>query len=138
VSGTWIANADGTYSDNTTTSGNLRFELPPECGFTGGTVVSCSRLDGPLMALGLASVTCTGSETSGCSCAATVDQTGGIGLVSTAASASGNYSTSTTVLTATPGDLQYSYCVSGATLALTPQSVGTTGTLTGTVELEQQ
>ena len=35
------------------------------------------------------------------------------------------------------GTANYSYCVSGTTLSLTPQSAGRTGTLTGTVELQQ-
>jgi hypothetical protein len=42
------------------------------------------------------------------------------------------------VLTITAGEQEYSYCVSGTTLTMTPQSTTRTGTVTGTVELQRQ
>jgi hypothetical protein len=125
VTGTWTANADGTYSDNTTTSGEEQFELSASC-LANLPTTSCPRLGGPLESLGFASVTCTGSLDVACTCSATVDQAGGIGVVASNASASGTYATSDAVLTTSPGD-GHSYCVSGNTLTLAPRSAGTTG-----------
>jgi hypothetical protein len=145
VTGTWTADADGTYSDNTITTGTETLELPGSCLSVSGTCTTCSRLGGPIMAVGYASVTCEdnpngdlGECGAGCTCTASVDQAGGIGLVPMYPSANGAYTTAGSVLTVNAGEQEYSYCVSGSTLTLTPQSVGRTGTLTGTVELQQQ
>jgi hypothetical protein len=139
VSGTWTANADGTYSDNTTTTGNEQLELPASCREISGTTTTCDRIGGPITSVGYASVTCTDdTATGGCSCQATMDQAAGIGLAPTYVAASGNYTTSGSTLTITAGEVEYSYCVSGTTLTMTPQSVGKTATLTGSVELQRQ
>jgi hypothetical protein len=53
-------------------------------------------------------------------------------------SESGNYTTEDDMLTITEGEQEYSYCVEETTLTMTPVSVSSTGTLTGTVELEQE
>src|SRR6185436_14209979 len=37
VSGTWTANADGTYADNTTTTGDEQLTVPAECLNVSGT-----------------------------------------------------------------------------------------------------
>ena len=133
VTGSWTANADGTFSDNTTTSGNETLELPPECLNVSGTTTTCSRVTSSIASiLGYASVDCVDSANGGCTCAATVDQTGGIGLVSVEASADGNYTTADNLIT-TDHDLQYSYCVAASTLTMTPQSPSPK-TTTGTVE----
>ena len=146
VSGTWTAEADGTYSDNTTTTGTETLELLDSCLSVSGTCTTCARLGAPLASVGYASVTCEEDpniEPSpecglGCTCSATIDQAGGIGVAPMFPSASGTYTVSGSTLTITAGEQEYSYCVSGTTLILTPQSVGRTGTLTGTVVLQRQ
>jgi len=139
VSGSWTANADGTYSDNTTTMGVETLELPPSCLGTGGTIVLCPRIAAPLTSLGYAAVTCADSATNaGCACPATIYQPGGLGLAPMYPSASGQYTTAGSTLTITAGEQEYSYCVRGDTLTMTPQSAPTTGTLTGTVVLQRE
>jgi len=136
VTGTWTANADGTLSDNTTTSGSEQLALPAECLNVSGTTTTCSRIVGPLSSLGYSSVDCTEAASGGCDCTGTVEQAGGIGWPSTYASATGNYTTADNVITVTSGSLSYSYCVSANTLTLTPQN--TSATTTGTVVLQKQ
>jgi hypothetical protein len=147
VSGSWTANADGTYSDNTTTQGNVQIDFGCDCRGGAGTCTTCPRFGALLTSPGYAAVTCadaTGSDAEicecgpGCTCTATIDQAGGIGVAPMYPSATGTYTTSGTVLTMTAGEQEYSYCVSGDTLTLTPQSTPTTGTLTGTVVLQRQ
>ncbi|MEO8919197.1 MAG: arabinofuranosidase catalytic domain-containing protein [Polyangiaceae bacterium] len=136
VSGTWTAKADGTYSDNTTTSGNVQFSLAPECLMLSGTTTSCDRLAGVLKdALGYASLSCTAATGGGCTCAGGVQQTGGPGLVAFEPPTSANYTASGTVLTmgGSVAATQYSYCVAGDQFTLTPQSP----TLTGTIVLQK-
>ncbi len=130
VTGTWTANGNGTYSDNTTTTGTEIVELPTECLNVSGTRTTCERIGAPLSAVGFASVNCTTNPaTGGCTCPATIDQAGGIGVAPMYPSASGTYTTAGSVLTITAGEQEYSYCVSGTTLTMTPQSVGRTGTV---------
>jgi hypothetical protein len=140
VSGTWTANADGTYSDNTTTSGNHQIELSAACKEVSGTTTTCERLGlSAIPSLGYASASCQDAASGGgCTCPATVYQTGGIGVAPMYPSASGSYTISGNVLTITAGEQEYSYCVSGTTLTMTPQSTTRTGTVTGTVELQRQ
>ena len=59
-----------------------------------------------------------------------------MGLISMFPSTSGTYTTADNVLTITADEVEYSYCVSGNTMSMTPQSTGSSGTLTGTVELQ--
>jgi len=135
VSGTWSADANGTYTDNTTTKGNVQFALAPACLMLSGTTTSCDRLAGVLKgALGYASLTCTPVTAGGCTCAGSIQQTGGPGVVAAEPATRGNYQTAANVLTMDVGisDSKYSYCVAGDQLTLTPQS----STLTGTVVLQ--
>jgi hypothetical protein len=122
VTGTWTANSDGTYSDNTSTSGNEQITVPAACLNVSGTTTTCDRIGGPLQGLGYASINCTAAMSGGCTCLAVVQQTGGIGLASADPQKSGNYSTSGNVLTV--DSTQQSYCVSGNQLTWTPQSTG--------------
>ena len=139
VTGTWTANADETYSDSTTTSGTETVELAAECKNISGTVTTCDRISGPLAAAGYASVDCVDNpETDGCTCSATIDQPGGIGVAPGYPRADGNYTTEDSTLTITAGEQEYSYCVEGTTLTMTPMSADVTGTLTGAVELQQE
>ena len=79
VTGTWTATADGTYLDNTTTSGTESIELSSDCLSISGTVTTCSRISGPLSVVGFAALTCTDNpDTGGCTCSGTIDQPGGV------------------------------------------------------------
>jgi hypothetical protein len=133
VSGTWTANANGTYSDNTTTSGNEQLTLPSSCQEVSGTTVTCDLIGGVLQALGYYDARCGGSR--GCTCPVLVKQTGSIGLVSADPQTNGTYTTSGNVVTI-DGAMKYSYCVSGSKMTWTPQS--TSPTTTGTVEFQKQ
>jgi len=129
VTGTWTANSDGTYSDNTSTSGNQQITVPAVCLNVSGTTTTCDRIGGPLSGLGYASINCTNAAGGGCTCAADLQQTGGIGLASADPQTSGNYSTADNVVTV--DSAQYSYCVSGDQMTWSPRSTGaiTTGTI---------
>ncbi|HVY25322.1 MAG TPA: arabinofuranosidase catalytic domain-containing protein [Polyangiaceae bacterium] len=133
VSGTWTATSNGTYSDNTTTSGKVQLSLAPACLMLSGTTTSCDRLAGVLKdALGYASLVCTDATGGGCTCAATVQQNGGPGIVAFEPAKDGNYKVSDNVLTMAD-QKQYPYCVAGNRLTLTPQSP----TVTGSIELQK-
>ena len=138
VTGTWAANANGTFTDGTTTTGDSQIELPPSCLSVSGTTTSCDRLGGALQVLGYALVECVNAASGGgCTCAATVDQAGGLAMVAFGPPSSGTYTTANNVLTASAGSAAnaYAYCVSGNQMLMTPQATGTTGALTGTVVL---
>jgi len=101
VTGTWTANADGTYSDNTITSGAEQFTFEPSCLVISSTPVTCSGAASIIQSLGYSSLVCTSTAGGGCSCSGTVQQVGGMGLVSPAPSTSGNYTTSGNLVTIT-------------------------------------
>ncbi|HZL21206.1 MAG TPA: arabinofuranosidase catalytic domain-containing protein, partial [Polyangia bacterium] len=133
VTGTWTTKSDGTYTDGTTTSGTAQLQLPAGCLQLSGTTTTCQRISGPLAGLGFASVTCTDATGGGCTCAATVDQMGGLGLLTADPQTNGNYTTSGSTLT-NDTTANYSYCVAGNQLTLTPQP--TSPTTTGTIVLQ--
>jgi hypothetical protein len=138
VAGTWTANGDGTYSDNTTTTGTETLELPTTCLDVSGTHTTCSRISAPLSSVGFDSVDCVdNAATAGCTCTCTIDQAGGLGVGPMYPSASGTYTVAGNTLTITAGAQEYSYCVDGTTLTVTPVSVGRTATITGSVQLQQ-
>jgi hypothetical protein len=138
VTGTWTANSDGTYSDNTTTTGNEQFTLASSCLVISSTPVKCDGAAGLLTSvLGYSKLDCPSTADGGCSCSATAKQTGGIGVLSMSPPTSDNYTTSGNVLTISggPDDVKYSYCVSGNKLTLTPQS--TKPVMTGMIVLQK-
>ena len=137
VTGTWTANSDGTYTDNTNTSGDEQLTLAAPCLVISSTPTSCDGAAGLLASgLGYDTLKCPTAPGGGCNCTGSVEQPGTIGFVSAAPSTSGNYSTAGNVLTLTDtGDTLYSYCVSGNTMTLTPQS--TKPTMTGTIVLQK-
>jgi hypothetical protein len=140
VSGTWTLNADGTYVDNTTTSGTAKFELDSGCLSVSSTTVTCPKLGRALPVAGFTSGTCVANAaTGGCSCDAVIQQSGGLGVVSSSAAASGTYTAAGTVLTATAGGFneQYGYCVAGSALTVTVPA-GKGGTVAGGVILQKQ
>src|SRR5580692_5632190 len=137
VTGAWTANPDGTYTDATTTTGTEQLTLAPACLVISSTPVTCSGAASIIQSLGYATLTCTAAAGGGCTCSGTVQQMGVLGLVSVAPTPTGNYTTSGNLVTVTGdvGDTAYSYCVSGNTLTMTPQS--STPTMTGTIVLQK-
>ena len=126
--------------DNTTTSGTETITLESACKFLSGTTFECAQLSNPMRAYGYAMVDCVDAAGGSCACTATVDQTGGLALVSTNASTNGVYTSANNTLTTTSGqdDTLYPFCVSASTLSLSLQGAGKTGTVTGTVVLQKQ
>lgn len=137
VTGTWAALPDGTFMDTTTTTGESQIELPDSCLNVSGTSTTCDRLGGALQALGYASVECADAASGGgCSCAARVEQAGGLAQVAFGAASSGTYTTANGVLTTSASSQNdYAYCVTGDQLVMTPEAAGATGALAGTIVL---
>jgi hypothetical protein len=134
VSGTWTANANGTYSDNTITTGSEVIALPASCLQVSGVTVACQLVSGLLQVLGYALATCVPAAGGACNCAGTIHQAGGLGLLSGDAQVSGTYKTSGNGVTVDDG-AQYSYCVSGNRMAWSPQSASPT--ITGTIVFQK-
>lgn len=127
TSGSYTANADGTYVDNTTSKGTVTFPLAQSCLSISSVPVECSRAASIFSSLGWKNTSCaiTNGE---CSCSASTEQAGGIGFISLLAAKSGSYTISGNTLQ--NDDLQYDYCVSGDTLKLTPKMSALSGTVT--------
>src|SRR3954454_3973290 len=90
VTGTWTANSNGTYTDNTVTTGSITFPLAPACLSVSSTPVTCTKAASAFSALGWASTTC--SDAGGtCTCTAMANQSAGIGVISPYAMPNGNY-----------------------------------------------
>jgi hypothetical protein len=131
TSGTLVLNADGTYSDNTMTTGSLTFPLAPNCLSISSVAVGCDRVGEIFKALGWDNSVCT--ETNGqCGCVLSTQQSGGLGSIVSYTEQQGSYTTSGNTFTAT--NVTYSYCTAGDTLTLTPQM----SALTGTVVLQRE
>jgi len=131
VTGTWTGKADGTFTDNTTTTGTAQVTLPLACKTLSGTQVTCQRL-GEQLATAFATATCMDDAASqGCSCSATIKQNGSMGLSSSDPQTAGNYTTANNAITITQDSSSYSYCVANNKLTLSPTgtSPGTTGTI---------
>ena len=139
VTGTWTANKDGTYTDATTTSGDVTFNLAQACLVISSTPVMCDGAGSLLgAALGYSSLNCTSMAGGGCACSGTIHQTGSMGAASSSPTTSGNYTVANNELSLTrdSGDAAvYPYCVSGATLTMTPRSK--TPTVTGSIALHK-
>jgi hypothetical protein len=126
ATGTFTANADGTYRDNTTTTGSVTLTLGPACLSVSSVAVGCDRIGAIFEAAGWATATCTGAD-GGCSCALTADQKGGLGAIVPFTDATGPYTTSGNTLTAS--NLTYQYCATDSSLTLTPQSSALSGSV---------
>jgi len=131
TSGTFVANADGTYADNTTTNGSATFPLAPDCLSISSVPVSCDRIGTIFEAAGWTTATC--ADTAGqCNCSVTVNQQGGLGQILPYIDRTGSYTADGSTLAAS--NATYSYCASGDTLTLTPQMPA----LWGTVGLQRE
>lgn len=142
VSGTWTAAADGSFTDNSQTKGVQKIELPPSCLTVSGFVTTCDRVSDPFgSTLGYASVMCVdNAETGGCSCDATIDQKGGLALVSLASPDAGKYTATgqSLVMTKEKVDTAYDYCVAENTLTLALMTVSKAGSVMGPIVLQKQ
>jgi len=140
VTGTLTAKSDGTYSDNTITSGSVQFTLAKSCLVISSTTIGCGQAANVVQNQGFDSVNCTTAADGSCSCLGNIQQTGGIGSISTDLSATGTFKTANDVATLTgdtsSSDLKYAYCVSGGNMSWTPQS--TLLPITGTVTFQKQ
>jgi hypothetical protein len=126
TTGTFIANADGTFVDNTTTVGSATVPLAPDCLSISSVTRTCAEMGTNFQSIGWTTGTCV--DTNGqCNCTLTANEPGGLGTISEVATPTGRYSTSGTTLTTE--DLTFPYCVSGDTLTVTPQLSGLTGTI---------
>ncbi len=142
VTGMVTFNADGTYTDNTVTTGDITFHLPPECLMVSGTTTTCDRVGGPAQtSLGFASLACEDdTETGGCICPGTVNQEGAMAFVNADATAEGTYTSANNVITVETEDYttEYTYCVADNILTMSLQSTPKPGPVTGTVALQKQ
>jgi len=134
VTGSWTANSDGTYTDNTVTTGSVTFPLTAACLSVSSVNVACDKAAGAITPLGWSTATCSNDSSGHCNCTATANQPGGFGVVSPWAMTKGNYTTSGSSLNA-DSDVDYSYCVSGSTLTFTPKP--TVLPISGTVVLQK-
>ncbi len=123
--------ADGTYSDNTTTTGFVSFPLDAACLAISGIDVECSRTSSIFMGLGWTEAVCSG-DAGACNCELSVEQDGGMGMPLSYTEPTGTYSTMDTMLKAM--NAEYQYCSAGDTLTVTP----TMQALTGTIELQKE
>ena len=120
VTGTWTAKSDGTYVDNSVTTGSITFPLAASCLSVSSVNVACDKAAGAITALGWATAVCSNDSSGQCSCSVTANQQGGLGVISPWAMTSGNYTTSGSGLN-TDSTVDYSYCTSGSNLTVTPK-----------------
>ncbi|MES1175534.1 MAG: arabinofuranosidase catalytic domain-containing protein [Myxococcales bacterium] len=126
TTGSIVANADGTSTDHTRTTGSATFPLSPQCLSVSSVPVPCENTSDLFKVLGWTSSACT--TTNGqCSCAVSVDRDHGIGFVADQPMTQGNFTTSGT--TVTNNDLSYAYCAAGDTLTVTPQLSALSGSV---------
>ena len=139
VTGTWTANADGTYSDQTLTSGTEQIVVPSSCLSITGTPITCAQMAQALGYLGYVSTTCTTARDGTCTCEADIQQSGGMGVIADVPAVHGDHSVADDMLTLTGEreDTTYAFCATSTELSVLPLST-TRGTLTGAIEFDQQ
>jgi Alpha-L-arabinofuranosidase B, catalytic len=135
VTGSFTANANGTFTDETVTTGTEILKLPKECLILSNTPVTCDQLES-FMTGYYASVSCVSSSEGGCTCTGMVNQKGSMGQVSSEPLTDGNYTTPSNTINFTQDQSAYDYCVSGGKLTVTPKRVDTGPTVTGTIVLQ--
>jgi len=132
VAGTWTAKSNGTFVDGTTVTGTEQITLPSDCKVLSQAPVTCQKI-GTVMQGYYDTVTCSDAADGGCTCSATVKQTGSMGFVTSDPQTSGNYTTASNTITITQDSSKYSYCVSGNKLTVSLQG---TPALAGTIVLQ--
>jgi hypothetical protein len=134
VTGSWTA-ANGKYTDNTTTTGYVKFKLDKKClSISGAPSGTCSNAEAVLTPLGWTEPKCPSNADGGCDCTLKTNQDGGIGVISAWKDSRGDYSATGGGLTV-DDRVEYSYCVSSEKLTLTPKR--NVLPLTGTIVLEK-
>lgn len=138
VTGSFTANADGTYADNTVTSGSEEFTLDASCLTLSSTLIDCRQAGIVVQGMGFTEVNCEDAPSGGCSCAGAVQQDGSMGLLDVWTAQDGTYTVSGTTVTLEGGfsPAPYSYCVSGDTMIFAPATKSPT--TTGTIVLQRQ
>jgi hypothetical protein len=143
VTGTLTAVGDGTFMDNTTTTGEVVMNLAQQCLMISGFFGTCDRLD--LEPAGFKGIMCVDDTTTmGCTCTVPIDQMGGLGAIGLEASlgnaTSGTYTTADNklVLTAAGQATEYPYCFAGSTLTLAPGTPTNLGTVAGSIVFQKQ
>jgi len=126
TTGSFIANADGTFTDNTRTTGTATFPLAPACLSISSVQRTCEQVSSIFQAVGWTNSTCT-STNGQCTCVVTADQPGGLGTLSEVETTKGQYSTSGNLLTT--DDTVTPYCVAADKLTISPQFPALTGTV---------
>lgn len=126
TTGTFVANADGTFTDNTITTGSATFPLAQACLSISSVERTCEQVSSIFEALGWTKSTC--AQTNGqCNCTVTAEQHGGLGTISGVATTKGRYTVAGTTLTT--DDLSFPYCAAGNSLTVTPQMSSLTGSI---------
>jgi hypothetical protein len=142
ITGSLTFNADMTFTDATTMTGEVTFELGPRCLILSGTETTCEGLNGPVSSVGYKTpIACTpNSTTMGCTCVGVIEQMGGFGYKSYDAGEAGNYMAmgNEAALTWFGDPIDYSYCVAGSTLTMSLDSIPKTGTVDGPIVLQKQ
>lgn len=138
VTGTFSAAANGTFTDATTTTGNLTVQLPAGCLQISGTTVNCKGINAPLGGgMGFESTDCQPAASGGgCTCAVVVNHKGSMGLLTADVQENGNFKTdgSNLTLAVAIADAPYTYCASAGKASLTPMS--TEYPTSGSIELQ--
>jgi len=132
ATGTFVANADGTFSDKTTTTADATIALAAACLTVSSVAVGCDRVGSIFIAAGWDTAACTAADAGGCSCALKAEQQAGLGEILPFTDATGKYTTSGNDLTVSSA--KYGYCASGDTLTLAPQTSGYSGAVNLTRE----
>jgi non-reducing end alpha-L-arabinofuranosidase len=131
TTGTFIANADGTFTDNTRTTGSVTFPIANSCLSVSMVPVGCDKVGNVFKAVGWTTAACTPAA-DGCNCMLTTDHEAGLGTIVAYKVESGPYTIEGNTLTLE--EWKYQYCAAGDTLTLTPEKMG----LSGTVVLQRE
>lgn len=140
VKGSFSADLDRRFQDKTTTTGTVTIKMAKQCLSMAGTWTTCGLIPVAVDGLGFANTRCVDAPDGGCTCSATVKQSGNMGLIVASPETSGTYVTSNnTVVTGenllTGAQLAYSYCVSNDRLTVTPAT--TSPPTSGTIVLQK-
>jgi formylglycine-generating enzyme required for sulfatase activity len=136
VTGSFTANAKGQFQDKTVTTGSATIKLDHQCLWVSGTWTTCDLLSVGVKSLGFAAVTCADADGGGCTCQATVNQSGSMGFIVADPQTSGDYTVANNTFVTgqnplTGVDLAYAYCVANGAITLTPKT--TSPTMMGTI-----
>jgi hypothetical protein len=118
VTGTWVAKSNGSYDDKTKTKGKIAFTLAPDCLTVSKAPVECVDMKYAFTTLGWTDITCANNKGK-CECSGGTEISGGLGTVPSFSS-DGDYETSGSTLKVDTFT-EYSYCVDGKKLTLTPK-----------------